>query len=545
MSEAFANRHHHCERVDSLNRGIWTSHGPGGTQENPTGPPVEMYLRCNHDDCRRIDWRTVHGLQCHIVKNHEQPKGTIGSLEKALDRYGVPIREVEEYEREHGEGTGGTVADPKNLKIKNKTREAVHRKSTPASYGVDPTARPAGYKPPPPGVQESPTIANTTPHSSTGSVIRRSYVQEESTYSDTDDSGSVPTVLKKSGPGPSTSSFEAVGVDRPGGRVNVPAYPRAGVDPNHQLQGDAVMKDVVPSSSWKHWAPASRAAEAVPKSYSYPSPKSPHTVSNESIPPPSIPSSTAAPVPTAQSITPSTQTQAMVEEVKKVEEKQAMEDKTFATPNATQSQDTDTQITGVSETQPSVETGREPTVDGEKKKDTDEGQTLQTAVDSTNGPMPVDGERSKIEIDGLHDIEPKDDTIAGPAKATRAAFQSPTMTTKPLDPPRSAKRISRRSSAARKLSGDSTDGQTDIAKSADGADREMKDYEKDPSTRDGSTKGGMDEEMDGDSITVAPSRGSLRKKRGEAMRASLEELESNTPPKRNANGRFTRKRTLF
>ena len=83
-----------------------------------------MYLRCNHDDCKRIDWRTVHGLQCHIVKNHEQPKGTIGSLEKALDRYGVPVSEIESYEREHGEGTAGTMADPKNMKIKNKTREA-------------------------------------------------------------------------------------------------------------------------------------------------------------------------------------------------------------------------------------------------------------------------------------------------------------------------------------------------------------------------------------------------------------------------------------
>ena len=39
MSEAFANRHHHCERVDGLNRGIWTYHGPNlGTAEHPTGP---------------------------------------------------------------------------------------------------------------------------------------------------------------------------------------------------------------------------------------------------------------------------------------------------------------------------------------------------------------------------------------------------------------------------------------------------------------------------------------------------------------------------
>jgi hypothetical protein len=68
----------------------------------------------------RIDWRTVHGLQCHIVKNHEQPKGTIGSLEKALDKYGVPVSQIEEYERMHGPGSGGTMADPKNTKPKSR-----------------------------------------------------------------------------------------------------------------------------------------------------------------------------------------------------------------------------------------------------------------------------------------------------------------------------------------------------------------------------------------------------------------------------------------
>lgn len=165
MSEAFANRHHHCERVDSLNRGIWTSYGPGGTQENPTAPAVEMYLRCNHDDCRRIDWRTVHGLQCHIVKNHVQPKGTIGSLDKALEKYGVPVKEVEEYEREHGRGSGGTMADPKNHKIKTKTKEALETKpfatkDTPGAY--DPEARPAGYRPSP---TESPTATSSIPRS--------------------------------------------------------------------------------------------------------------------------------------------------------------------------------------------------------------------------------------------------------------------------------------------------------------------------------------------------------------------------------------------
>jgi len=64
-----------------------------------------MYLRCDHDRCMRMDWGTVHGLQCHIVKSHKQPKGTIGSLQKALDRYGVPVSEVEALERQHGQGT--------------------------------------------------------------------------------------------------------------------------------------------------------------------------------------------------------------------------------------------------------------------------------------------------------------------------------------------------------------------------------------------------------------------------------------------------------
>jgi hypothetical protein len=162
MSEAFANRHHHCERVDSLNRGIWTSFGPGGTAENPTGPATEMYLRCNHDGCSRIDWRTVHGLQCHIVKNHEQPKGTIGSLEKALERYGVPIQEVEDFEREHGRGSGGTMADPKNLKMKLKTKiqDIPGKTRTPSSYGVDPDIRPAGYRPSPTGTEDSPSTSN-------------------------------------------------------------------------------------------------------------------------------------------------------------------------------------------------------------------------------------------------------------------------------------------------------------------------------------------------------------------------------------------------
>ena len=354
MSEAFANRHHHCERVDGFNRGIWTSFGPAGTQEHPTRPPVEMYLRCNHDNCRRIDWRTVHGLQCHIVKNHEQPKGTIGSLDKALDRYGVPIAEVEEYEREHGEGTGGTMADPKNLKIKNKIKAESGRKSTPGSYGVDPTARPAGYKPSP-GVYDSPTIANSAPRSSTGSVVRRKPMHEESTNSETDDSGPIWGAPRKSG-GPPPSRFEIIKNDWHGYGPNAPAGPpsRSSMDLNQQLQGDAVMRDQ-PPSNWKHWSPVNQSpAPPMASSRTISIPESSHKLSSGSVPPTSAPISNMPPIlPTQREIL-STQTQAMVEEVKKVEEKQAMDDSTFATP-ATQSQQTDTQMSNVSETQPVME----------------------------------------------------------------------------------------------------------------------------------------------------------------------------------------------
>ena len=114
--KAFNNRHHTCERIDVLNRGIWTFYGPGGTENHPTGPPVEMYLRCSHDDCRRMDWTTVHGFQCHIVRLHKIPRGTI-NIEKALDAYGVPISEVEEHEKAHGPGSSGEMADP-NAKLK-------------------------------------------------------------------------------------------------------------------------------------------------------------------------------------------------------------------------------------------------------------------------------------------------------------------------------------------------------------------------------------------------------------------------------------------
>lgn len=157
MSEAFANRHHHCERTDALNRGIWTSFGPNGTKDHPTEPATEMYLVCKHDGCRRIDWRTVHGLQCHIVKNHDQPKGTIGSLEKALSRYGVPVSEIEEYERQHGPGSGGTMADPKNAKVRTKAKDFLERHD----FGEREGSVPAGG---PFHMQKHPSYGSDSPH---------------------------------------------------------------------------------------------------------------------------------------------------------------------------------------------------------------------------------------------------------------------------------------------------------------------------------------------------------------------------------------------
>ena len=214
MSEAFANRHHHCERVDELNRGIWTSHGPGGTHEHPTGPPVQMYLRCNHDGCRRIDWRTVHGLQCHIVKSHEQPKGTIGSLEKALDRYGVPVKEVEDHERQHGDGTGGTMADPKSTRVRKP------KDTTP--YVMDPNVRPAGYKPSP---TASPSAIHSVPPYGHGPPMN----------------GPPPEQNRPSGPhAPMTSTWNSINV-----HSSPYGPPRPPIDTSKQLQGDAVMKDAI------------------------------------------------------------------------------------------------------------------------------------------------------------------------------------------------------------------------------------------------------------------------------------------------------------
>ena len=590
MSEAFANRHHHCERVDGLNRGIWTSFGPGGTQDRPTGPTEEMYLRCNHDDCRRIDWRTVHGLQCHIVKNHEQPKGTIGSLEKALDRYGVPIREVEEYEREHGEGTGGTMADPKNLKIKNKTKDAVNRKSTPGSYGMDPTARPAGYKPTPPGVRDSPTIPSSMPRTLSGNVIRRTYVQEESTHSDTDDSGSVQEELRKSGPGvPKKSAptsklhweaepfraavdtlsgspqgqtkragpaprksgppfmsdrYETVRGEWPPGSRYMTGPPPAIIDPNRQLQGDAVMKDVPPMSTWKHWSPADQTSDGMASSRSVSNQQSLYTGSKDSTPRPPAASLDAVAAPPTQSGLPSTQSQAMAEQIKKVEDKHAKADSTFVAPQVADSQIANAQMSDVSDSQRPEPNSSKALVGRDSEKKEDDERPKETAPDIPNRPEEVDGEKcvENANTTAKIEIQTSPTVVEGPARGTRSALQSPIQTNKPFNPPMSAKRVSRRSSIARKLSRDSPDGCTEVEKKAEGVAGEETEQEK---GKDGSAKGlSADEEVDGDSITVATGTAEMRKAKDEASRESLKDREAKTTPKRNANGRFTRKKTL-
>jgi hypothetical protein len=124
QSEAFANRHHHCDRTDELDRGIWTYFGSGGTREAPTvAGKKEMYLKCTHDGCMRLDWKTVHGLQCHIVKSHGVQKGTISSLDLALDKYGVDAQEVEEHEKKHGLGSAGATAD-KGPRVKTRPKSS-------------------------------------------------------------------------------------------------------------------------------------------------------------------------------------------------------------------------------------------------------------------------------------------------------------------------------------------------------------------------------------------------------------------------------------
>ncbi|KAJ9603059.1 hypothetical protein H2200_012354 [Cladophialophora chaetospira] len=435
MSEAFANRHHHCERVDSLNRGIWTSHGFGGTADNPTGPPVEMYLRCNHDGCARIDWRTVHGLQCHIVKNHEQPKGTIGSLEKALERYGVPVKEVEDFEREHGKGTAGTMADPKNLKMKLKTKiQDFSRKGTPGSYGIDPDARPAGYRP-------SPTVTDESPTNSDG--IKKS--PDTGTTNGYHNSASTDEAGRQFAPPTASASpanaFTAVRPSWMGVTTPLAAPAKAEPEPK-SLQGDFGMSaatnteqtrspQTVYSNGNSQSTPPSTVTVAAPRSeVTAPllSGNTPFAAINQQLP-------TPAPVsePTPAMIQPKST------EAKENAEVAETKFPFVQEPEAAKAEDEDVEMTGMADqTQSRVE---ENAVNAEVDK---EG--------ATQPEKPVQPETNTNEQSETIEVDSNAGKDVSAPPARRSNIQSPNMTTRSLaaTTPASARRPSRRSSAARK-----------------------------------------------------------------------------------------------
>ena len=466
MSEAFANRHHHCERVDALNRGIWTSYGVGGTQENPTGPATEMYLRCNHDGCSRIDWRTVHGLQCHIVKNHEQPKGTIGSLDKALEKYGVPVKEVEDFEREHGRGSAGTVADPKNHKIKVKTKEALTarpyaRTGTPGSYGIDPQARPAGYRPSPTPTSDSPTLSDE---------VKRSPVTGFTNGVPKDIPSNEPSVRASQVPPPvtvpsNTNSFPSVPgphmrsdyrTDWLGRPMQMQAPSRLEPD-QKKLQGDfgasslpsptqsnaptlarpgAVGGQTLPDQSPAvSGAPPAAAAAAPSMGPTAPEPSNPNAVAANTapanVPAPNVPV-TAPPAPEAPMTT---------SEAKQVQPKSEQDDSNGIKQNTAQPQeaDKDTHMTGTDQ----------PQVDKSTSVANGDGKTAQTSSNQASHP-PEDNHEDQSETIVVDGETGK--AINDTSGARKSNLQSPTIMAKalPATTPGSARRPSRRLSAARR-----------------------------------------------------------------------------------------------
>lgn len=303
MSEAFANRHHHCERTDSLNRGIWTYFGLHGSKDHPTIQPVEMYLVCDHDGCRRIDWRTVHGLQCHIVKNHDQPKGTIGSLEKALDRYGVPVREIEEHERQHGPGSGGTMADPKNAKVRTKAKDFLDRRDLSEREGS--ASAPGGLH-----LQKHPSYGSDSPHmahvSSNLSGRKRSHSFDE--HAPESGSESTPASMNKLPPVRAVSGFQAVNASwqgasaSPSERVRHKEWPPSQAATSNKVPSPHVSQAPpttgTPTPFWQSWPgkPTETTADRpLPASYVVPSQRqTPVGVSNihalqNPTPPPSTP----------------------------------------------------------------------------------------------------------------------------------------------------------------------------------------------------------------------------------------------------------------
>ena len=463
MSEAFANRHHHCERVDSLNRGVWTSHGIGGTAENPTGPPVEMYLRCNHDGCARIDWRTVHGLQCHIVKNHEQPKGTIGSLEKALERYGVPVKEVEDFEREHGKGTGGTMADPKNLKMKLKTKiQDFSRKGTPGSYGIGSDARPAGYRPSPSGIDDSPTASDGL---KTSPDVRPTNGYFNSASNEGRGGQSAPNVSSAA----PANAFTAV---RPSwmGATNLSTMPMKGESEPKSLQGDFGASSASkneqtpnhqagPSDGGNLTTPPSTVTVAPPR-LEAPTPMSSMAFAATD----QQPSSAIVAPETTSSVSRSEST-----EVKRPEGKPSSLLTSTQEPAAPPAQDEDVNMIGTEElSQQQKEDKQMPGAEMKSKAEPEKpGQP---------GPQ-ADDKSETIEVGS---ITTKDVTVP---TTRRSTMQSPTVATRSLTAttPGSARRLKRRASAARKSVDIDSEAGSKVATASEDGDKDEK-HSKDDKT---------------------------------------------------------------
>ena len=189
---------------------------------------------------------------------------------------------------------------------------------------------------------------------------------------------------------------------------------------------------------------------------------------------------------------------------------------------------------------PQVEAVNDTSTDG-----TVETKQHPSATQSAAAETNVEASKTDDKDDRPADAEAKDSaaSIIGPASGTRSAMQSPVITNKPFQPG-SAKRNSRRSSTARKMSGDSADGQTQHGRT-DGIDSNSK-----ASVPDKPSDRAKEVETDGDTVQVAaaPLSAGLKKEKDAVMKESLREKElaqSRTPPKRNASGRFTRRKNTY
>jgi hypothetical protein len=339
QSEAFANRHHHCERTDELDRGIWTYFGPGGTKEAPTvAGKKEMYLRCNHDGCMRIDWKTVHGLQCHIVKNHGIPKGTIGSLELALEKYGIEVDEIEGHEKEHGPGSAGTMAE-KGTRGRPRSRPSHEIVMLPASGpSAGATTGPASAPPAKstPSARSKPSVPvvlfpNLTARSPSGGYMQDDIVYSED-ESDGDDSSTEfkrPAARKDGGSAhwkASDSDLSTPPISRPNDDGDHhDQVPRSVPAPQTNLQKDDGLKSLQPrpTSSTKTLAITDIAPKSTSDTYSPLSPPS-----TTSLPLLSITQTQAPPM--------GTETQKIVSAINKVNTRLEAQDPDFvaATPSA-------------------------------------------------------------------------------------------------------------------------------------------------------------------------------------------------------------------